>query len=89
MCFRFPLRWPRVVDSRTMVKRSRIAILDIGGEVQHPRFEDAIDEDRMISKTVGARLQEHQDCDDYGIHHERLTLVVAPQAKALGLSAGC
>ena len=65
----------------THVQASRIAILDTGGEVQQPRFEGAINEARMVSKTYGTRLLEDQDSDHYGIRLGRLALVVAPPAK--------
>ncbi len=71
----------RVVDSRPIFKRSRIAILDTGIDLSHPHFEDAINEGRVVSKSFVTGLSGDDDCDGHGTHSAHLALLVAPHAK--------
>ena len=71
----------RVVDSRPVFKRSRIAILDAVIDSCHPCFEDAVNEGNVVSKSFVTGLSGDQDHDGYGTHSAHLALIVAPYAK--------
>ena len=71
----------RVVDSRPIFKRSRIAILDTGIDLHHPCFEAAFNEGRLVSKSFITDLPGDEDHDGHGTHSAHLALLVAPHAK--------
>lgn len=71
----------RVVDSRAFSRRSRVAILDTGIDLLHPRFEVAVNEGRVVSKSFVTGLPEDQDRDGHGTHSAHLSLLVDPRAK--------
>lgn len=71
----------RTVDSRPIFKRSRIAILDTGIDLRHPRLQDAVNEGRVITKSFVIGLSGDEDCDGHGTHSAHLALLASPHVK--------
>ncbi|KAM7202539.1 Peptidase S8/S53 domain containing protein [Rhypophila sp. PSN 637] len=71
----------RVVDSRPVTRRSKIAILDTGIDWGHPAFRELVDAGRIIPKSFIEGLPADQDSSGHGTHAAHVLLQVAPNSK--------
>ena len=71
----------RVVESRPIFKRSRIAILDTGIDLSHSYFKDVVNTDKVVFKSLVTGLAGNQDADGHGTQSAHLALLVAPHSK--------
>jgi len=71
----------RVVDSRPVNRRSKIAILDTGIDWGHPVFQESIAEGRIVAKSFIDGLFGDRDSNGHGTHAAHLALQVAPNSK--------
>ena len=71
----------RVVRSRPLSRRGKVAVIDSGIDWDHPHFEDANGENQIITKSFVNGLVRNKDVDGHGTHTAHLVLKVAPNAK--------
>ncbi|KAK4173798.1 peptidase S8/S53 domain-containing protein [Triangularia setosa] len=71
----------RVVNSRPIVRLSKIAIVDTGIDWKHPCFREAISSGRIVAKSFIPRQAGDQDTNGHGTHAAGLVLKVAPNSK--------
>lgn len=71
----------RVIGSRPIFRRGRVAVIDSGIDWDHPSFQESIGENQILTKSFVNGLDRNKDVDGHGTHTAHLVLKVAPNAK--------
>lgn len=71
----------RVVDSRFITRRSKIAILDSGIDWNHPSFKESVTAGRIVARSFVEGLRGDEDSHGHGTHTAHVALKVAPHSK--------